>query len=220
MQSRQHERSKADYFPKYLFLRILCHTLQDSNSREDSSSCGSKEGAEEEQLLPTGGSSSTFPKVLRYLSSQIRPRTREPVPNPLASQIGLSRTLSFNAHLKVGVLVVSISVRSFHMAQTRTDMRNRKIVQQLLEGQRVNVRVAPMNILLFRDGQYESNPDIFIDSHGLVLGTVISIQGDQGLARTSPITDRLQHVSSGLRASPDASLLVQSLIDLGKIYHS
>ena len=46
-------------------------------------------------------------------------------------------------------------------------------------------------------------------------GTVVTIHQDNRLAFTQPITDRLRQRDTGLRSTADASLLVESLIDLG-----
>lgn len=49
-----------------------------------------------------------------------------------------------------------------------------------------------------------------------VIGTLVSVQHDRELRFTDPITERLRQPTSGLRITPDASLLVQGLLDLGK----
>ena len=46
-------------------------------------------------------------------------------------------------------------------------------------------------------------------------GTVITIHQDNRLGFTQPITDRLRQRDTGLRQTADASLLVESLLDLG-----
>jgi Mg2+ and Co2+ transporter CorA len=75
-------------------------------------------------------------------------------------------------------------------------MRNAKAIERLKHGQRVDVRVHPMCILLFRDG------------------TVISMSPERNLDFTAPILTRLKHRDTSLRVSPDASFLVQALLDL------
>ncbi len=47
------------------------------------------------------------------------------------------------------------------------------------------------------------------------VGTVISIHQDPSMEFTEPIAQRLRHRTTGLRQTADASLLVESLIDLG-----
>ncbi len=48
-----------------------------------------------------------------------------------------------------------------------------------------------------------------------LLGTVITIHKDNKLNFTGPITERLRQRDTGLRTTADASLLVESLVDLG-----
>lgn len=76
-------------------------------------------------------------------------------------------------------------------------MRNMQLIRELKRGERVNVKIAPMCIFLFRDG------------------TVISIHRDTHLNFTQPISERLRQRDTGLRSTADPSLLVESLIDLG-----
>jgi len=60
----------------------------------------------------------------------------------------------------------------------------------------VNVNIAPVFLFLLRDG------------------TVVSVHRDQSLDFTTPIADRLRQRDTGLRTTADASLLVESLLDL------
>jgi hypothetical protein len=52
-----------------------------------------------------------------------------------------------------------------------------------------------------------------------VAGTVISMHPTPNLEFTSPITSRLRQRDTGLRTSADASLLLQSLLDLSQSFH-
>ena len=56
----------------------------------------------------------------------------------------------------------------------------------------------------------------YADGHGSLLGTVITIHQDTRLDLTAPITERLRQRDTGLRSTADASLLVESLLDLGR----
>lgn len=85
-------------------------------------------------------------------------------------------------------------------------------IQVLKEGDRVKVKHEPMFIFLLRDGTYL----IVVDCQSLIIaGTVISIRPSPNVDFTSPITERLHMPSSVLRTSEDASILVESLLDLG-----
>ncbi|KAH6911137.1 hypothetical protein BKA70DRAFT_1099837 [Coprinopsis sp. MPI-PUGE-AT-0042] len=69
-------------------------------------------------------------------------------------------------------------------------------IRELKRDHRVNIRHQPIFIFLLRNG------------------TVISIHPSPNLDYSAPITERLHQEESVLRTSNDASLLVQSLIDL------
>ena len=107
----------------------------------------------------------------------------------------------------------------FHKScQARKDARNRKLIKELKKGERVNVKIAPMCIFLFRDGTRPLT--IAEDMEKLIglypSGTVLTIHQDTRLNLTAPITERLRQRDTGLRSTADASLLVQSLLDLGQ----
>ena len=54
-----------------------------------------------------------------------------------------------------------------------------------------------------------------VDSWVSFAGTVVTIHQDTKLDFTNPITERLRQRDTGLRTTADASLLVESLLDLG-----
>ncbi|KAJ7513039.1 magnesium transporter [Mycena galericulata] len=91
--------------------------------------------------------------------------------------------------------------RFMQMRATVTEARKQRRIRAaalraLKSGERVDVNVYPMSIFLFRDG------------------TVISIHSTPSLEMMEPITNRLRQFDGRLRASADASLLVQSLLSL------
>lgn len=55
----------------------------------------------------------------------------------------------------------------------------------------------------------------WLSDKGPCLGTVLTIHQDTKLDFTNPITERLRQRDTGLRTTADASLLVESLLDLG-----
>ncbi|THH02327.1 hypothetical protein EW026_g537 [Hermanssonia centrifuga] len=75
-------------------------------------------------------------------------------------------------------------------------VKNAEVIRELKKDDKVNVKISPMSIFLFRDG------------------TVITFHQDTKLAFTAPITQRLRQRDTGLRTTADASLLVESLLDL------
>lgn len=70
-----------------------------------------------------------------------------------------------------------------------------------------------MCVFLFRDGMLHVVD--YTAALSFVIGTVITFHHDTKLQMTAPITERLRQRDTGLRATADASLLVQSLLDLG-----
>ncbi|KAJ8475432.1 hypothetical protein ONZ45_g15609 [Pleurotus djamor] len=69
-------------------------------------------------------------------------------------------------------------------------------IEQLKKGERVNVKVSPMFMFLFKDG------------------TFITIHPSPDTNFTMPIMNRLRQRDTLLRKSADASLLLQSILDL------
>jgi len=90
--------------------------------------------------------------------------------------------------------------KRFHRRSTAPPRRAHwdegKAIGALKEGDRVNVKIAPMHIFLRRDG------------------TVITVHPTPDLLFTKPIAERLRRRDTVLRATADPSLLVQSLLDL------
>ncbi|KII94236.1 hypothetical protein PLICRDRAFT_101518 [Plicaturopsis crispa FD-325 SS-3] len=199
-------RSKCDYYPKHLFLRMLCHTLgreEDEgpnmadeletvtdlprsespvhmNSHEmeklNSYDGGVLAGLPDDDSMPTLEDSTVFGSKF---STRRKGRPIDP-----ESKVGYDR----RAPKRSGALKI---------AEARRQRQRDKItIDQLKKGERVNVKLNPMSIFLTRDG------------------TVISFYPVPDLEFTAPITARLRQRDTGLRKSADPSLLVQSLLDL------
>lgn len=152
-------RSKADYYPRHLFLRVLCHEL------------GEEDGVEAD-------SNPTFDPSL------LKP--------PLSDVVGAEKTLPGS---------VGSTLPTFRAMAAGINLEEQRRIQDaalhaLKRGERVNVNVSPMFIFMSRDG------------------TVISIHETPTLEMTKPIMSRLRQFDSGLRASADSSMLVQSLLSL------
>ncbi|OBZ68633.1 Magnesium transport protein CorA [Grifola frondosa] len=200
LHQRGHPRSKADYYPKHLFLRVLCHTVStDDNTSTPNSSISHLPRSEspvpmdgddddddvvresyefDEKTVLGSASASRFSTKRGTLKHRVSSTVRDvehgnPVPGRLDRFAGLS------------------------MDENKTkNAENRKLIRELKKGERVNVKIQPMCIFLFRDG------------------TVLSIHRDSKLDLTAPITERLRQRDTGLRKTADPSLLVQSLLDL------
>ncbi|KAL4250316.1 CorA metal ion transporter (MIT) family protein [Abortiporus biennis] len=209
LHQRGHARSKADYYHKHLFLRVLCHSLtneeepptnnysfhmprssspipmsdeeDDEDSFDGKVAMGEIHGAysvDDEKTMYGSASGSRFSTTR---GGTLRNTVRRKM-GPLDVENGLPRSRTADA-------------RAIDK-ETSTRFRNIQLVRELKKGDRVNVKISPMCIFLFKDG------------------TVISIHKDNKLDFTTPITERLRQRDTGLRTTADPSLLVESLIDL------
>ncbi|RDB29445.1 Cobalt/magnesium transport protein CorA [Hypsizygus marmoreus] len=209
--TRSQNRSKADYYSKHLFLRILCHEL----------------GSEDESVEPT--QSAAYGSTLTGV-----PRSHSPEP------ISEEEDIDTKEHVEDDVTVANVSNQSTMKKRRRMPLlpnsqrdleamlgpdggdgnrshsslarlmgygkkaeNNRQrqaedevTLDALKRGERVNVKVSPMFVFLLRDG------------------TVISIHPTPNLNFTNPISQRLRQRDTGLRQSADPSLLVHALLDL------
>ncbi|KAI0082128.1 hypothetical protein K474DRAFT_1655466 [Panus rudis PR-1116 ss-1] len=194
LHDRGHARSKVDYYQRHLFLRLLCHSLTDDSANtsftelprssspepigeddEDDDDEDDLKGDDDKTMYGSANPSRFSTKRGGILRDTVRRRLKNMDEEDQPSH--RSGSLSSNK-------------------QTRKNARNFKLINTLTKGERVNVKIAPISIFLFRDG------------------TVITIHKDTNLDFTSPITARLRQRDTGLRTTADPSLLVQSLIDL------
>ncbi|CAK5278332.1 unnamed protein product [Mycena citricolor] len=201
--TRSQTRSKADYYVKHLFLRILCHELVDDSS--PSSSASAAQGstltdlprsdspipftdADDELEMKELGKGDFGPDAPTLRNPSMRRRSRKR--NPLLP------TSRKDTHL------TSPKSRLSNLSAIRHDNAEQRTSEEAalraLKGgtERVNVKVSPMFVFLFRDG------------------TVISMHSAPSVDLTLPITRRLRQRDTGLRSSADSSLLVQGLVDL------
>ncbi|KAL5519404.1 hypothetical protein ACEPAH_1087 [Sanghuangporus vaninii] len=186
-------RSKADYYPRHLFIRILRHTLGSDSEDED----------ERETVAPL------ITRLPRSASPDIMRKGDEG--DDYSSAAGDwpdEKTLAGSklSTMRKGSLRLrrtNLDLEQGKHETTRTPLKSRRkraaeemSIEKLKRGERVNVDVIPFFIFLFRDG------------------TVISINQRPEVDFTVPITARLRQRDTGLRATADPSLLVQSLLDL------
>ncbi|KAI0042588.1 hypothetical protein FA95DRAFT_1610080 [Auriscalpium vulgare] len=189
LHQRGHARSKADYYQKHLFMRVLAHTV------------GAPTPVDYEAVISPGTPAQTWSSS-RTLTNM--PRTASPV--PLDEKLGIIKeeveetdedvggrsrrgSTGFVDPEQGGRQASLISLKRKRAAHVVT-------LEELKKGDRVNVRIVPMCIFLYRDG------------------TVISFHPDPSLDFTEPITARIRQRDSSLRTTADASLLVESLLDL------
>ncbi|KAF5346159.1 hypothetical protein D9758_009966 [Tetrapyrgos nigripes] len=200
--TRSQTRSKADYYGKHLFLRILCHELQDSG--DDSSSDSTSSSYSEKSITGAPRSSSPIPfeyeddfgglgdsKTL-YGGDTVKSNWSLKKSGTMRSRRSKRRGTQMD--MEMGPLDEKRNNSTWSFSDSRKPDEAR--LAALKNGDRVQVRVAPMFIFLFRDG------------------TVISMQKSSDLSIMQPISQRIQQRDTGLRTSADPSMLVQSLLDL------
>lgn len=227
LHQRGNARSKADYYNKHLFLRVLCHSLSndddtggpnishlprsesptnmDDDDEEDSEFQFGKSGkaaetdVDDERTMYGSANASRF-STQRGNGNTLRQRFgRADVESPPAPN--LARFAGFEEEVKAN-----------------KDARNRKLLRELKRGDRVNVNIAPLCIFLMREGTVismhkgECARALRVGKKGVTELTT----ADNTLNFTAPITERLRQRDTGLRTTADPSLLVQSLLDLGE----
>ncbi|KAI0066622.1 hypothetical protein BV25DRAFT_1912674 [Artomyces pyxidatus] len=189
LHQRGHARSKSDYYPQHLFMRVLSHTL------------GSPTPELAEVVVP-GSSPATWSSG-RTITNL--PRTASPA--PLDEKLGID---SSDIYEDIDGLIDDEKKQRFQtlldpeaggrrsslLANKRKRAAAAVTLDQLKKGDRVNVRIAPVCIFLYRGG------------------TVISFHPDPTLEFSAPIAARIRQRDTSLRTTADASLLVESLLDL------
>ncbi|KAH7911591.1 hypothetical protein BJ138DRAFT_1062811 [Hygrophoropsis aurantiaca] len=227
LHQRARTRSKTDYYPRHLFIRVLCHTLAHSDANSDASvskfipsdddnlsnprrratSPGqmtsfdynrSKEGGsdiDEEESNTVLGSSTPGHTTWRGRSS--RSRKGGIVKRRGYGQMAMMHNTDLEAPTQTAEKppTIGFGQRKDTAARRRREKAQASLEELKKEG-RVNVNIQPISIFLLRDG------------------TVISIMPQDYLDFAAPIIARLRQKDTGLRASADPSMLVQSLLDL------
>ncbi|EMD32609.1 hypothetical protein CERSUDRAFT_118647 [Gelatoporia subvermispora B] len=197
---RGNARSKVDYYPQHLFLRILRHCLytEDDAGSPDISVF---ELPRSESPSPIGDDTDDEPE--HEPKSHAADDDATVFGSASASRFASKRGTMRHRHSGFKMDPESQPPQSARFSDFgETDnkkyknARAIKFIRELKRGDRVNVKVQPLCIFLLRDG------------------TVISIHKDAKLGFTAPITDRLRQRDTGLRTTADPSLLVESLLDL------
>ncbi|KAF6748393.1 magnesium transporter [Ephemerocybe angulata] len=192
-------RSKADYYTKHLFIRVMCHELglsdEDSVDVTNVPRSASPEPLTDEEIekevqregVEMDGDNlhigANKPKQSRTRRRPLLPRTFADLPGRTeTAQSRLASLIKQDQELRAG----------------RKERKvNEAIVNDLKKGyHRVNVKVKPMYIFLYRDG------------------TVITLHRSNDLELTAPISQRLRQRDTVLRTSIDHSLLVHALLDI------
>ncbi|TDL15301.1 hypothetical protein BD410DRAFT_902654 [Rickenella mellea] len=193
LHQRPQARSKADYYQKHLFIRVLRHSVGDDDDNpmesvlprvtdlpRSSSPLGlgdeknKDDDSDDDDTKPGTGIISRKGLIGRKAGSVLKGDIESGRPN-------IQRTTS--------------SVKAGRQEAAKVEATKIMAIEEL-KRERVHVVVKPMFICLYRDG------------------TVISIEASAQSEFIAPILARLRQRDTGLRTSADPSLLVQSLLDL------
>ncbi|KAM6498834.1 magnesium transporter [Amanita muscaria] len=177
-----HNQSKADYYHKHLFLRILCHWL---GHPQDNTSTRDEEELESIEISRIEGETST-PSSDGSEDGNAG--------NGKATEVNKNGKTSWKWWWNWQSTCPKEKDAKDEFEYEALLQRLRKI--SALKGDRVDIRHEPLFIFFIRDG------------------TVISIRPSPNLEFTRPIEERLHEPDSILRSSADASILVESLLDL------
>ncbi|CAA7265883.1 unnamed protein product [Cyclocybe aegerita] len=202
LHERGHNHSKVDYYPGHLFLRILCHTvdLDDESASPSSSPLNmspdpSKTALSDGEIPPEPAKAAS----VRHLDLEGGPDVPpDNLTNGEDPQAMKGKDAAPGNEPRKSFLSSSLKKRLSALSGFSGPARQKQLLElrALKKGDRVMVKNEPMFIFLLHDG------------------TVISMQPSPSLAYTAPITERLHRPDSILRTSEDASLLVESLLDL------
>jgi Mg2+ and Co2+ transporter CorA len=221
--------SKADYYARHLFLRVLCHTLADQHTEEDNEKSGGQDSIIYANPATKKGTTSGLPRSSSpepmdeteaetdagntrsaYYNHQRIPTRDTLFPEQSGGDIESEyptlrnrinhRALTFKSKRRSKTADEGPARKHARM-QRKQRLQNAQAIERLKGDHRVDVRIHPVCIFLLRTG------------------TVITVTRPSTDTPTyedfaEPIRTRLQHRDTSLRASADPSLLVHALLDL------
>ncbi|CAE6402509.1 unnamed protein product [Rhizoctonia solani] len=181
---RENARSKADYFPQHLFIHILSHTLAEDDNVATKKSA---QPTQEPDLTDSPRQSKTYDPESAIGSVPYKRRA----PTRAATMATINDPYDDKANL------ARVWTRGVETEADRKKEMNIRAIDALKQGTgRVEIDVRSVFMFLLRDG------------------TLLTIQREPTWEFGAPIHERLRLRDTLLRSSGDASLLLQSLIDL------
>ncbi|KAF9564956.1 magnesium transporter [Agrocybe pediades] len=202
-------RSKADYYTRHLFLRVLCHELLPDghiptdiyagHSYTDGPRTSSPEPMnsfpeEEDDDLKNTDEMGKFDTGRQSTLVQRRNTKRSLLP---INRDDVKGSFTTGTASPAGTGLSKLLSREKAAQEVKMERQQDELITAALkEGARVNVNVSPMFFFLFRNG------------------TVISIRPTPNLNFTAPIKLRLRSRDTVLRKSADPSLLLHAMLDL------
>ncbi|KAF9011183.1 hypothetical protein BDQ17DRAFT_1387629 [Cyathus striatus] len=199
-----HHHSKADYYQEHLFLRILSYSLPKPDDPDlvaaskpitEAPGCGRvgcmpDSAYGELNRAETGNANGQSSGSVTVTNGSDRSSSAEATV-PVVEQVNSRTPILSKSGASTGTQATTRPVLA-DLRQQQEILR----IQAITKEDRVIVKHEPLFIFLMRDG------------------TVISVRETPNLDYTEPIVARLHKENSVLRQSEDASLLVQSLLDL------
>lgn len=191
LHQRAQARSKADYYAQHMFLRVLTHTLGDQSDGESAAV------ANMSNQTATWSSGTTLTNLPRSASPGLIDGEKAGDDIPEEERPEYDGPVDPYADAEAGETPSArrTSTSSF-ASRTRSVEANTATLAQLKAADRVDVRLAPLSVFMYRDG------------------TLITFHPGADLSFTAPITARVRQRDTTLRRTGDASLLLQSLLDL------
>ena len=197
-------RSKADYYTKHLFLRVLCHELSGELQDNDPvlPNLGRRGMPRSHSPEPMGNDFDTNGTMDKMREEDLEAGSM-PVKSPRKTNVRRRPILPFHADLPDRHNTAQSSLTRLLRAEGQKEHETRKkeaadaFLEKLKEsGQRVHVKITPMFMFLFREG------------------VVITINQAPNLEFSAPIATRLTQRDTVLRKSIDPSLLIHALLDI------
>ncbi|KAG2153526.1 uncharacterized protein EDB93DRAFT_221576 [Suillus bovinus] len=200
-----HTRSKMDYYSQHLFIHVLSHTLAsfsspNSYTPEDedlprSSSPGPMTPGDYHEYFKDNDVHAESGDEGSEMHGSSAPATWRLGSTIRTRMLPKADTESVPRAREDGLTPLTPATRKESASRKRRE-KAQMILTDLKKAGRVNVCIHPISIFLLRDG------------------TVISVMPSDFIDFTGSIMARLRQPDTGLRASADPSLLVQSLLDL------
>ncbi|KAG2035687.1 hypothetical protein BDR03DRAFT_922661 [Suillus americanus] len=202
-----HTRSKTDYYSQHLFIHVLSHTLASSSSSPNSYTPEDEDPPRSSSpgpMTPGDYHNEYFKENDVHAEAEAEDRTTyggsAPATWRLGSAIRNRRSAKNDMESVARAKEDGLTPLTYSTHKESASRKRREKAQMTLtdlkKAGRVNVCIHPISIFLLRDG------------------TVISVMPSNFIDFTGPIMARLRQPDTGLRASADPSLLVQSLLDL------
>ncbi|KAG8910147.1 hypothetical protein FRC00_008772 [Tulasnella sp. 408] len=208
-------RSKVDYYPQHIFLRLLCHLprRQGKNSRRDifiSPGLHRREGTFTSDILGALSDDSDNEECRRPPLKAVKTLASAGLVGAqiLGDTPKTQQAWAQDVYPEVGPIDIGkerMRLRQWFSALSpdeRERTANTALVEALKRGRRVHITKQHVFVFLRRDG------------------TVISFHGSRLYGLFEPIERRLKKSRSTLRLRPDASMLLHALIDHGAESHT